>query len=71
MTLDNITLRLKQQIDQNDYAAGSALLSHVPAIDAAHVLAGLELGVAWRLFSVCRIASQAAIFGHFPSALQV
>jgi len=70
MTLENLALRLKQKIDQKDYASGSALLHHVPAIDAAAVLADLELGTAWKLLSALNTSTQAAIFGHLRPTVQ-
>lgn len=70
MALDLLTLNLKNHINQNDYAAGAALLNSVPVADAASMLNAISLNAAWKLLADLNVNRKASVFGDLRPALQ-
>ena len=70
MSLTNLAFRLKQEVDQNNYDAGAALLQNMPAIDAATLLVDVDLSISWKLFSGLSASAQAVVFGHLRPSVQ-
>lgn len=70
MVLDTLTLRLKDHVDQKDFAAGTTLLNSVPVADAAAMLNATPLNAAWKLLSGLKINHKASVFGDLRPAMQ-
>lgn len=70
MTINALKLRFQDLLDQNDIATSTALLDSIPTADAATLLNGTALYIAWELISTLNIERQAAIFGHLRPAMQ-
>lgn len=70
MTLNALTLRLHDCIEQNDYATVTELLNEVPAADAAGALNHTPQPASWNLLATQDIKRRAYIFGHLDPAVQ-